>query len=175
MACCWHTWLNRGQTTLLRVHWFRSSLMAQQVKDLALSLLWLRFNPWPRNFACCGCGQKEKKVHRFILSHNILIEIPGIVFDQISGYPVVQPSWPVKLTICQMTNQNRGLRLFYQYWIILNLITLLRLPKRMLRNSTLKYSGVKMLDVCRLLCSRSEKIRNTCVCVCVCARACVYE
>ena len=26
------------------------SLVAQQVKDPALSLLWLSFDPWPRNF-----------------------------------------------------------------------------------------------------------------------------
>ena len=31
------------------------------VKDLALSLLWLRFEPWPRKFTCCGCAKKKKK------------------------------------------------------------------------------------------------------------------
>ena len=29
------------------------------VKDLALSLLWLRFDPWPRNFHICSCSQKS--------------------------------------------------------------------------------------------------------------------
>ena len=35
---------------------FRSCLVAQQVKDPALLLLWQGFNPWPGNF--CGCSQK---------------------------------------------------------------------------------------------------------------------
>ena len=43
-------------TEFVRSKEFRSSLVAQQVKDPALSLLWLwllpwcRFNPWPGNF-----------------------------------------------------------------------------------------------------------------------------
>ena len=36
--------------------------MAQQVKDLALPLLWHRFDPWPGNFHCCGRGQKKTKI-----------------------------------------------------------------------------------------------------------------
>ena len=28
----------------------QSSLVAQQIKDLALFLLWYRFDPWPVNF-----------------------------------------------------------------------------------------------------------------------------
>ena len=41
--------------------------MAQQVKGPALSLLWLRlllwlgFDPWPRNFCMLQAGQKKKK------------------------------------------------------------------------------------------------------------------
>ena len=31
------------------------------VKDLALSLLWLRFDPWPRNFLHALDEAKEKK------------------------------------------------------------------------------------------------------------------
>ena len=31
-------------------YYFRSSLVAQGIKDPSLSLLWLRFGPWPRNF-----------------------------------------------------------------------------------------------------------------------------
>ena len=44
-----------------------SSLVAQQVKEPVLSLLWLwlelwlRFNPWPGNSTCLGHGQKKKK------------------------------------------------------------------------------------------------------------------
>ena len=38
-----------------------SSLVAQQVKDLALSLLWLRFNLWPRNFHRQRQEKKKKK------------------------------------------------------------------------------------------------------------------
>ena len=38
-----------------------SSLVAQQVKDLAVSLLWLRRNPWARNF---HVQPKKKKRER---------------------------------------------------------------------------------------------------------------
>ena len=37
-----------------------NSLLAQQVKDPALSLLWLRFDPWPQNFHMLQCCQKKK-------------------------------------------------------------------------------------------------------------------
>ena len=47
---------------------FRSSLMVQQVKDLALSFLWLRsllwdgrFDTWPRNFCMQQVWPKEKE------------------------------------------------------------------------------------------------------------------
>ena len=37
--------------------------MAQWVRDLALSLLWLRFDPWPRNFHMLQARTKgEKKI-----------------------------------------------------------------------------------------------------------------
>ena len=45
----------------------RSSLVAQWLKDLVLSLLWCRsllwrrFNPWPRNFHAPQHGKKKKK------------------------------------------------------------------------------------------------------------------
>ena len=39
---------------------YQSSLVAQWVKDQALSLLWNRFDPWPRNFRVHGCGHKTK-------------------------------------------------------------------------------------------------------------------
>ena len=32
----------------------------QWVKVLALLQLWLRFNPWHRNFVCCRCNQTNK-------------------------------------------------------------------------------------------------------------------
>ena len=41
---------------------FPSSLVAQQVKDPAVSLLWCRFDPWPRNFQGHRHGQKIKKI-----------------------------------------------------------------------------------------------------------------
>ena len=31
------------------------------VKDMALSLVWHRFDPWPGTFACCGHSKKKKK------------------------------------------------------------------------------------------------------------------
>ena len=38
-----------------------SSLVAQQVKDLALSLLWCRFDPWPGNFHMPWAWPKKEK------------------------------------------------------------------------------------------------------------------
>jgi len=56
------------QMKIRRKEWKRgSSLAAQQVKDLALSLLWLRsllwhrLNPWPRNFRMPQAQLKGKK------------------------------------------------------------------------------------------------------------------
>ena len=57
-----------------------SSLVAQQVKDSALSLLWLRllqwhrFDPWPQNFHVPWArprGKKKKKKRREILHGKI--------------------------------------------------------------------------------------------------------
>ena len=39
----------------------RSSLVVQQVKDLALSLLWCRFSPWDGNFHMLQAWSKSKK------------------------------------------------------------------------------------------------------------------
>ena len=39
--------------------------MAQQVKDLALSLLWLKFDPWPGKFHMLWVQQKKKKKDEF--------------------------------------------------------------------------------------------------------------
>ena len=46
-----------------------SSLVAQRVKDLVLSLLWLRslvwhgFDPWPWGTStCCGCSREREGV-----------------------------------------------------------------------------------------------------------------
>ena len=39
----------------------RCSLLAQGDKDLALPLLWLGFDPWPRNFYMPWVRTKKKK------------------------------------------------------------------------------------------------------------------
>ena len=61
--------------------------MAQQVKDLALSLLWLwlplwhRFNPWARNFCMPWARPKKKKKKEknccSLLEKGMLIEAAG--------------------------------------------------------------------------------------------------
>ena len=38
-----------------------SSQVAQQVKDLALSLLWHQFDPWPGNFCMLWVWPKQKQ------------------------------------------------------------------------------------------------------------------
>ena len=53
-----------------------SSLVAQRVKDLALSPLWpwshlwCMFDPWPRN--CRRCGKKKKKKKKLLLKYTLL-------------------------------------------------------------------------------------------------------
>ena len=44
--------------------------MAQWIKDPALSLLWLRFSPWPGNF-CMSWAQPKKN----ILSNRFLYQL----------------------------------------------------------------------------------------------------
>ena len=48
----------------------RSSLVAQQVKDAGLSLLWLRFNAWPRNSLVPRVWPKEEGVKGLIYLRN---------------------------------------------------------------------------------------------------------
>ena len=86
----------------------RSSLLAKWVKDLALSLLWLGFDPWSWNFACCGCGSPLQKKSRrsgfhtfpdlfhFFLSfffwlHLQHVDVPG------PGIEPVPQQWPKSL------------------------------------------------------------------------------
>ena len=38
--------------------------MAEQVKDLVWSLLWRKFNPWPRNFHMLWAQPKERRRER---------------------------------------------------------------------------------------------------------------
>ena len=39
----------------------RSSLVARWVKDVALSLLWFGFDPWPKNFCVCARAHTHAK------------------------------------------------------------------------------------------------------------------
>ena len=49
-----------------------SSLVAQQVNDLALSRLWLRFDPWPQELPhAVGSGGKKKNMHSNVHSSII--------------------------------------------------------------------------------------------------------
>ena len=43
---------------------FGSSLVVQQVKDLALSLLWHWVDPWPQNFCMPQAQQKQNKTKK---------------------------------------------------------------------------------------------------------------
>ena len=56
--------------------------MAQQVKYPVLSLqwlgslLWCRFNPWPRKFLMHGCAEKERERELKIILKNMLAAVP---------------------------------------------------------------------------------------------------
>jgi len=43
-----------------KMYKYRHSLVAHQVKDLALSLMWLRFDPWPGKFHKLRVQPKNK-------------------------------------------------------------------------------------------------------------------
>ena len=68
-----------------------SSLVAQYVKDPALSLLWLEFNPWPRNFHHAKDAAKQqqqqnptiKKTNHLKESGNL--NIYGFTYKDSSG------------------------------------------------------------------------------------------
>ena len=49
-----------GFTACVKMSWW-SSLVVQQVKDVALPPLWNGFNPWPKNFHMLQVWQKRKK------------------------------------------------------------------------------------------------------------------
>ena len=49
----------------------RHSLVVQQVKNLALALLWGRFNPWPRNFCMQWMQLKKKTKLSNFFSNNL--------------------------------------------------------------------------------------------------------
>ena len=61
-----------------RKHCLRGSLVAQQVKDWVLSLLWHRLDPWPENFHTSGAWPKIKKSkntpHKNILGVSIVAQ-----------------------------------------------------------------------------------------------------
>ena len=44
----------------------QSTPVVQQAKDLALSLLWLGFDPWPGNFHMLS-AQGQKKIKKILL------------------------------------------------------------------------------------------------------------
>ena len=50
-----------SRNCIIRNHHLWSSLVAYLVKDLALSLLWCGFSPWPGNF-CILQAQPKKKI-----------------------------------------------------------------------------------------------------------------
>ena len=53
------------QQVKIKMRSIASSLVAQWVKDLALSLLWCEFDPWSRNF-CMWQAQPKKERERNI-------------------------------------------------------------------------------------------------------------
>ena len=68
---------------LIKVIIIRSSLVAQLIKDLMLSLLWHRFCPWPGNF-CMLCVQPKKEKESVIR-----IKILATVYQKATKYLVL--------------------------------------------------------------------------------------
>ena len=58
--------------------------MAQRVKDLALSLLWFRFDPWPGNFCMSQVWPKKMRITITVTISELLWDLniwklPGIL------------------------------------------------------------------------------------------------
>ena len=74
-----------------------SSFVAQQVKDLALSLqwpgslLWCWFDPWPRNF--CMPQAQPKQTNKKVISKNIAFQISPVVSSITSLALSLQSLW----------------------------------------------------------------------------------
>ena len=68
--------------TQLKKENFRSSLVTQQVKDPALSLLWYGLDPWPGNFTCCGYSQKNKRNFTSETSWGFLFDLISFLFSK---------------------------------------------------------------------------------------------
>ena len=56
-----------------------SSLVAQQIKDLALSLLWYRFGPWPGNISAPWAQFKKKKRQK--KKYSLQIKAVSIIYS----------------------------------------------------------------------------------------------
>ena len=69
-----------------------SFLMAHLVKDLALSLLWCRLNPWPGNFHVLWV-QPRKKNEKKIVVYSVLYNLPPILRAKMKGN-ISCYSWP---------------------------------------------------------------------------------
>jgi len=71
--------------------------VAQQVRDLALSLLWLRlhlwhgFNPGPGTSLCCRCGKKKKKLDQDVSYSSALFTVSGS--PVLSSPPHLSQTW----------------------------------------------------------------------------------
>ena len=94
----------------------RSSLVVQWVKDLALLLLWCRFDHWPRNF-CMLWAWPKIYLRFFSLSflglHLWHMEIPGLGVES-----KLQPM--AYATATAMPDLSHICNLHHSSWAILN-------------------------------------------------------
>ena len=71
--------------------------MAHQVKDLALSLLWLRFDPWPGNFYMSQGWPKNNKIKQnlpFTIERCLLLQSVHIHCTKLHKHSVGEKSSP---------------------------------------------------------------------------------
>jgi len=90
---CQHHLLNRLSFSycifllpLSKINCPRVLTLVQQVKNLVLSLQWLRFNSWPRNFHVPGMQPKKKKKKKRLIVHQCLSLFLGSLFCCIDPY-----------------------------------------------------------------------------------------
>lgn len=65
--------------------------MAYWLKDSELSLLWCRFDPWPKKFYM-PWAQSKKKLDKFVLPCDLSSQNPPQCWFSVSSFPITYPT-----------------------------------------------------------------------------------
>ena len=85
----------------------KSSLMAQQVKDLVLSLLWHRFNTWPGKFCMPWARPKKKSSYGGYWNNTIVDNTISLLLRE-TGFSVLQTALHWKIFVHASLSPGSG-------------------------------------------------------------------